>query len=443
MGLVSNLVSKFFPKISKGSALDEYIVSRILSGFNIQPDYSSTTYLKSYTGNGDVFTVINKITEPASTVPIYQYDKNDEEVENGRMITLLNNPNPYMNRAELIEAALSFYLLFGDCYTSFERISNGLNAGLPLRLNILPPQFIEIILGTVFDPVAGYKFAFGSNTMDYEKDQVLHWKEFNPDYNAQGGHLKGMSRLKPILKSVTGSDSGYDALVAAFQHMGAVGLLTLIGEDEKGMKLGKAQLSAIKNQYKREYTGANNAGKIVVTNWDHKWTNFGLTPVELGILQALGSFKGAICDAYNVPTMLLSGSQDRTYMNYPEACRALWTDAIKPSLDAYLDKLSHWLGPFFGEEDNYLRADYSGIDVLQKDTAKLVAWMVLARSFTKNEIREAAGFEMLSDPAMDLVYESAGTIPLSEAGLMPEGPLTEEIMKALKIGDYRYAKINN
>jgi HK97 family phage portal protein len=441
MGLLQNIGSKLFPKVSKGSTLDEYVVRQLMS-MNIAPDYSGSTYLNSYTGNGDVFTVINKITEPASTVPIYQYDRNDEEVE-GKMITLLKNPNPYMSINELIEAALSFYLLFGDCYTSFEKVPNGLNANLPLRLDILPPQWMTIVIGSYLDPVAGYKFEFGTNQIDYPKEQIMHWKEFNPDWDAQGGHLKGMSRLKPIIKSVTGSSSGYDALVSSFQHMGAVGLLTLMGEGGKKAGLTKPQLSAIKQQFKDEYTGPKNAGRIAITDWDHKWTNFGLTPVEMNILASLGSFKGAICDAYNVPSMLLSGSQDRTYSNYQEALRALWTAAIKPSLDAYIDKLSRWLGPLFGEEDTYLQADYSGIDVLQKDTAAMVAWMVLGKCFTKNEIREAAGYEALPDPAMDIVYESAGTSPVGDLGMLPEAPLTEEVMKALRIPDYRKHAVTN
>jgi phage portal protein BeeE len=302
---------------------------------------------------------------------------------------------------------------------------------------------VELVLGTYLDPIQGYKFLMSGNQIDYAKEQVLHWKEFNPDYDQQGtGHLKGMSRLKPILKSVTGSGSAYDALVASFQHHGAVGILTILGENGGTTGVGKPLLSQIKQQFKDEYTGASKHGSVVITNKDHKWTNFGMTVVELNILAALGTFGGKIADAYNVPNMLLSGSQDRTYSNYKEAKAALWSDAICPSVDAYLDKLTRWLAPLFGETGEVLKADYSGIDVLQKDKASLVAWMILAKSFTKNEIREAVGFESIDLPEMDKVYESAGTMPLEELGLMPEAPLTEGVLKALKIKDYRHAVIN-
>jgi len=443
MGLFSNLIGKLIPsKITQGSALDTYVMRQI-ANIALYPDTASDTYLNAYTGNGDFFTVVNKITEPASNVPIFQYDQNGEINEQGKMIQLLNAPNPYMSRAELIEASLTFFLIFGDSYTAFETVPNGINANLPIRLDVLPPQWMEFVLGTFLNPVLGYKYLMSGNVMDYQSDQVLHWKEFNPDYDNQGtGHLKGMSRLKPLLKSITGSGSAYDALVASFQHHGAMGILTILGEDGKATGVGKPLMSAIKQQYRDEYSGAKKNGSLVITNKDHKWTNFGLSIVELAVLDALATFGGKLYDAYNVPTMLMYGSKDRTYMNYREAKKALYTDAIMPNLDAYLGKISRWLAPKFKEEGQELRADYSGIEVLQQDKAALVAWMVLAKSFTKNEIRKAVGAEELPDPSMDKIFESAGTVPLEELGLMPSMPLTENVMKALKVKDYRNATVN-
>jgi HK97 family phage portal protein len=442
MGLL-NRISRLFPsKISKANTLDEYVLRQI-ANIAIYPDYNTDTYLSGYTGNGDVFTVINKITEPASTVPVFQYDKQGKINEAGRMIQLLNKPNPYMSKAELIEASLTFYFIFGNCFNAFESIPNGLNANLPIRLDVLPPQWVEFVLGSVMDPVAGYKLMMNGNQMDYEKRQVMHWKEFNPDYDNQGtGHLLGMSRLKPILKSVVGSGSAYDALVSCFQHQGAVGILSILEEDSKPNTIGKPLMTRVKEQYKEEYTGAKKAGSIVITNKNHKWTSFGMTAKEMAILDTLSAFGGRICDAYNVPSMLMSGSKDRTYMNYLEAKKALYEDAIMPSLDAYLDKLTSWLAPLFGEDGQKLQANYSRIPVLQQNKAELVAWMVLSKSFSKNEIREAAGHERLSDPKMDLIYESAGTVPLEELGLMPGTEMTESVLKALKVRDYRYGTQN-
>lgn len=415
--------------------LDSYLL-KILANNALYPSENNETYLNSYIGNADVFTVINKITEPASTIPVFQYDEEGELVEGGRMLERFNNPNPYQDKDQFIEAALSFYLIFGESFTAYETLDRGLNKGLPLRLDQLPPQWMTVNLGTVFNPVAGYSFSplLQSASIDYTPDKVLHWKEFNPDYDYSGGHLRGMSRLRPLLRSVVGSSEAYNSLVKAFQNQGAWGLLAILDKDGEGLTLSKEQKSLLKSSFRRD----SGKGDLTIMNNTSVWTQMGLTVVEMEILKSLGIYKGNLCDAYNVPSQLLSGSQDRTYNNYKEAEQALWRNAIQPSLDGWLKLLSQWLAPKFGEEGTVLKADYSEVACLQVDKAAMVTWMVAARSFTKNEIREAVGFEMLPDPAMDIIYEGAGLMPLGEVGLPPDPQATEDNLKGLP--DYRKGK---
>ena len=434
MGILANIGNRLFPaRITQPNRLDEYVL-RMLGNQAIYPEVNASTYLNSYTGNTDVFTILNKITEPASTLPVFQVNENGDDVTNGRMLSVFNNPNPYMSRAELIEAVLSFYLIFGNSFLTYQSVKNGLNAGMPLRLDVLPPQWMEMKIGTYLEPIAGWRFIMSSNVIDFLPGEVLHWKEFNPDYDQSGtGHLYGMSRLKPILKSVIGSSSAYDSVVQTFQHQGAFGILTILGEDGKAKEgMGKTQLRAIQREYQDKYTGSKNAGKIVVTKWDHKWTTFGMTMVEMRVLEALSTFRGAIADAYNVPSQLLSGSKDRTYNNYKEAETALWSNAIKPSVDALLEKTSKWLAPLCKEPGHALVADYSEIESLQKNKSEMVTWMVLGRVFTGNEIREACGYERIERPDMDEPLSS-----LLNGLNIPAEQETDEVMKLLRIPDYQ------
>jgi HK97 family phage portal protein len=240
-----------------------------------------------------------------------------------------------------------------------------------------------------------------------------------------------MSRLRPLLRSVIGSTEAYNSLVKAFQNQGAWGLLAILDQEGKAMDLNKEQRSIIKAKFKAD---AKKGDLSIVSN-QALWTPVGLTMVEMELLKAFGLYKGNLCDAYNVPSQLLAGSQDRTYNNFKEAEAALWRNAIQPSLDAYLEGLTNWLAPLFGEEGTFLRADYSNVACLQTNNVELVSWMTTARAFTKNEIREALGYEELDDPAMDMIYEGAGLMPLGELGLPPDTEATEENLK--DIPDYR------
>lgn len=414
--------------------LDRYVY-QMLGGSAIYPELKNEFYLGSYTGNNDVFSVINKITEPASSVPVFQYDAKGELVENGKMLARLNKPNGYQSRTQFLEAGLSFFGIFGESFTAFETVENGPNAGIPLRLDQLPPQWVQLILGTYFDPIKGYSFypLSQNGDPDYPKERVFHWKEFNPEYSLTGGHLRGMSRLKPLIKNITGSSEGYNSLVKAFQSQGMWGLVTMLDPDGAVVPLTAEQKSKTKALFKKDAA----KGELTIVNSIVKYEKMGLTVVELNVLRSLTMLSGKVTDAFNIPDQLFAGSLSKTYSNMKEAEKTAWENARKPWLDAYLEGLSNWLAPYFpGEEDHVLKADYSGIEALQSNLVEKVQWMIQAQSFSRNDIREACSYERLPVPGMDDILVSAGMVPISEIGLM-DIQQTEEVLKSLKLSDYR------
>lgn len=410
----------------------------------IYPDTKATYFTQSYTGNCDVFSVINKIAAPASRVPIIQVDRKTLEEKPGYGIQLLQNPNPFQSQNEFIQAGLSFYLLFGEMFAAAEKPEFGLRANKPVRLDNLPPQWVELLIGNFFEPIKGYSFTVDQVTMNYQYADVLHWKDFNPDYQLSGTHLRGMSRLRPLLKATQTSNSGYDSMVASFQNQGAYGVLTILGvkgQDGKysGAPNTKEQMAQFEDSFRRKMWGNSNRGKIQATNLETKFESFGLSPVDLNILKSLGVSKGVIYDAYNMPDILASGSEGRTYANYQEAMKAAWNNAIIPTLDGYLKKYSDWLLPMIGEQDTMFMADYDDIPALQTDKKELVAWLTQAQ-LTPNEIREALGYERLELPNMDVPLVNLGLQRIDEMGITPDMQTSESALKVLKIKDYRMAQ---
>jgi len=341
-----------------------------------------------------------------------------------------------MSLPDFLEAGLAYYLMYGNAYLQALKTESGMNRGKPVRLEYLPPAYTTILTGSRLDPIRGYRVEYMGYELEFSIEDVMHWKEFNPDWGSNFG-VYGMSRLKPIIKSVTASDSAYQSMVSAFKNQGAHGILTVLGvKDESGNFGGKPvtkqQLSSLKNQFKPggNMVGDENRGKIAATTKEVKWTSLGLSPVDLKILDSLGVTRGVIADAYNVPNQLLSGSNDRTYNNYQEAARSLWTNAIMPLLDGYLEKLSNWLIPQMGESGIF-KADYSGVEVLQKNKKELIEWMIRANSFSRNEIREAAGYDTRTEPEMDKIYISMGEVPIDDT--IPGMDDTEKLLRF----DYR------
>jgi len=406
----------------------------------IWPDISKLdTYTDSYKGNGDVFTVINKIIEPAARIPVLHLNDKGEEIGSSKTLALLNAPAPFTTSEEFFESLMGSYLVYGNTYMNVIRPEGGINVGRPVRIEVLPPPNIFIQVGTRLDPIKGYVMIYLGQELAFPIEDIMHWKEYNPDWGDNFG-VYGMSRLSPIIKSVTASDSAYQSMVSAFKNQGAHGILTILGVKEKDgsyndRAVTRQQMASLKNQFKPggNMVGDINRAKIAATTKSVEWTNLGLSPVDLNILNSLGVTRGVIADAYNVPNQLLSGSNDRTYNNYQEAARSLWTNAIMPVFDGALSQLSRWLIPQMGEK-GYLQADYSGVEVLQKNKKELIEWMIRAGSFTRNEIREAAGYEPSTLDGMDQVYISMGEIPIDEQ--MPGMDDTEKLLRY----DYREGK---
>lgn len=404
-------------------------------------------YRKGYSENGDVFTVINKITEPASNLPIRQVDIITGEDRPGKALKLLNNPNPLMGQTEFIEACLTFFYIFGEQFIAKNTIEEGLNAGIPLRLEPLPPQCLMTKIGTVQDPILGWQLRWSQRpVIDYSFDEIFHMKDFNPNYDETGYWLRGMSRLKPIFKSVAGSSASYDSLISAFQNMGAYGVLTILGVQQSDGNYSdkpttKQQLSAIQNDIKNNYYGAKNKGKVATTNKSVIWTPFGIKPVDMEIIASLGVFFGKICDAYNVPDLLFSGGgKDKKYENYFQAELSLWTDAIQPGVNNFLNKFSSWLMPQFpGEEKTKFIADYSGVPCLQEAMRLKINWMKTSGIFTYNEMRLAADAEPMIFPNMDVPLVAFGLQRIDEIGITPSMEQTTNALKYYK--DYRL-KVN-
>lgn len=431
----------FWDRIKFGRSRLQELLSERFANAPVYPDNKKNTFYRdSYIGNGDVFTVINKITEPASRVSIMQVDENGDE-RPGKAIELLEQPNPFQSRTEFIEAALTFFAIFGNTYIAGDVPEFGLRAGQITRLDLLPPQWVEIIVGTFKDPIRGYRLSEAyESDIDYTFDQVLHWKEFNPDFNVNGTHLYGMSRLRPLIQQITASQAAYDSMVGAFQNMGAYGVLTILGVKDGDKYTDKpqtaGQLEQMMSYWRRKWTGSDKMGSQAVTNKSVEWTPFGMSVQDMSILQSIPMSRGVICDAYNVPEVLLANSEGRTYDNYEQAQKALWNNAIIPSLDGLLQKLNIWLLPRMGEENTRLVANYDDVPSLQADKKDMVDWMVRA-GLTGNEIREALGYEPLSFDNMDIPMVGMGSQRIDEVGMMPMMEQTEKNLKKLGLKDYR------
>ena len=114
-------------------------------------------------------------------------------------------------------------------------------------------------------------------------------KDFNPNYNLSGSHLYGQSPLKAGLRSLQTNNEATETGVKYLQNQTARGVLM---SDEGD--INEVQAQQLKDRFKQQYRGSNNAGDIVITPKKLSWINFGLNASlnEDGLLPLSASSRG-------------------------------------------------------------------------------------------------------------------------------------------------------
>jgi len=363
--------------------------------------YSKYTQYKSY--NDDFARVTARVEKRKAL----------DEVENHELLDLLDKPNNYQSGVEFLEAAFGFRKLLGETFIWGMRIGeDSSNAGKYAELHVLPSHLVEIVWsGDMNDPIKGYKFSIGDYSVMLEKEDVLHWKSWNPNWDMSGSHLRGLSPLTPGRKTLTRNNTNIELQTKGFQNGGRVTLLSKEGDG----KLPTEILSAVQAKIEEWMIPDNNRATIA-TNGSLKATPIGDTPADLQMIEAYNADRAAIAALFGVDPILLGDKSRSSYNNQEQAYKALVTNVVVPDLNELAMKLTNWLCPL-----------YDGVDVLEFDTSiypelqpdlKLMkdvfgdTWQV-----TGNEFRWAIGWDSDPDPNMDKHVIGAGKMFLEQLSM--------------------------
>ena len=402
------------------------------------PEKDETYINKGYRYNSTIYSIVNLINKAASTIPFQVYEvKNDNDLKRYKAMTsgelntsvlskserlkksslieldgteiheLLNRPNPAQSFSAFLQEIIAFGKLTGNRYIYGITPETGRAAGKFKELYVLPSQVVEINSGGLMQPVKDYSLEYnGSHKIPAE--QILHIKDFNPFYDGTGSHLYGMSPLKAGLRSMVANNEALTTGVKYLQNQTARGVLM----SEEG-DLTETQARALKQKFKNQYQGSENAGDVIITPKKLSWVNFGLNASDLSLLEQYDSSIKDLCNIYNVPVQLLNNTSASTYNNQKEAKKALYQNAVIPELIKVRDELNRWLAPQFGEK-LFIDFDFTVIPELQEEMDKVVSQMSQAWWLTPNEKREATGFGVDDEnPEMDKYYVPANLIPVT------------------------------
>jgi HK97 family phage portal protein len=372
------------------------LYSTLGMGSPVYIDDNKESYVKNaYQANALVYSVVSFIASKAADVPLYVYEwgkeGKGERIYGHPLESFLYRPNPITGKGVFFNELYGFKLITGNTYLYFPRLEAGPNKGRFTEAWIMPSQYTEIISGGSMMPVRGYRLTIGDWAHEYKVDDVLHDKA--PNYNyGWGAELYGQAPLQAAVKLVSKSNDSYNSQMKAYQNQGAVGIVSS-DEQSQGGQFTEEQARALDANWKKNYGGSNNAGKLAFTSARIKYTQLGLSPVDLGIIEDHKMTLRDICNIYHVPSEIFNDPDNKSYANKQEARKAVYTDAIMPLVNTFLEEFNRFIGDAYGK-GIYVDADWSAVPELQADRKSLMEIYskgVEIGAYTRNEYRQKMG----------------------------------------------------
>lgn len=344
------------------------------------------------------------------------YDEN-EVVEGTPLAERLKKPNDHQGQDKFFESIFGYGVLSGE--------SNiwG-NSGDPLdtegefvELQVLPTQHV----GIYSDPfdlfgILGYKLNVGAG-INIAKENLLMSKNFRPSFDAYTRiHMRGLSAVQVAWKTYQMSDNAAGALANMLKNGGAKGALTPNAiNGQPSPTLTPEQASAAKLMVNDSFNGNKNAGNIGVLARSYDYLNFGLTAVDMQVLEVMDLTLHQWCRVLGLPTVIFDTAHSADN-NYQNGMRDLVTNTIVPMMASLRDELNRWLLPRFKAKGQFIDFDITALPELQRDIEKMVNGLKSAYWLTEDEKRIAMNYEPKGG-VYDTSLVPSGLTPIENIGM--------------------------
>lgn len=412
-----NKIQRLGAKILGIKAIEEKRLERstsygILNGNVITSADNRTSYLTNgYNINDTIYSVINLICEKVRMAPWIVCKIKDEGsltkrnkllekrvltpketkqvreltrkalepyTGDGRLNDLIKYPNEDYDMAELVVESCQFKMLMGGRMLWAELLAGGANAGKPMSLWTIPYNDISIVASRTWPvKVLGYRLD-NWGMLKMSREEVMHDKYTNPNYDPFGGHLFGHPPMRSALRLVDRSNSANVAANSYFKNGGPRVILSVQDERFDPAQTG-AEAGALKKILQgKEYVGEYNSNKMAATGLKVEAVPIGLTPVELAIIESEQWDLRRFCNVFSgIPSQLLNDPENKTYNNQKEGEKALTTRAALPLLNSFRNAINRKLSSDWGYKDQniYIEYDATIFGELQEDLGVMWTWV--------------------------------------------------------------------
>jgi len=422
-----------------------------LGGQDAEYDHKRTTYLeKGYGLNPDVYAVISQQADKINSIPYYINKVKDEKSRNKlkqlqnatkgnlslpqikRQIELkersydnqdlampLKQPNPNQTWGDIFALYEVFMQSTGNFFLYLVRPENGVNAGQPTQVYVLPSHLIKIVIKENADlidqenVIDHYMLTEGNQWISFDTPDVIHVKLPNPFFDFQGSHLYGMSPIRVLLKNIESSNDALSQNIKTMKNGGVFGFI----HSKEGNTMTAEQATQLKEKMKEMDKNPSRLSHIAGASFPLAFTKISLDTDELKPFDFLKYDQKIICNVLGWSDKLLNNDDGAKYDNLNIIQKSVILNHIIPRLSLLAEGLNKSFIPLFkGYENAEIEWDWSELPEMQEDVKMLVE-AYGSGPFTPNELRAILKAEPLDIDGMDTVYIDGNKRRVDETGL--------------------------
>ena len=413
-----------------------------------------TLITKGYGENPDVNAIINQQASKTTAVP-YSIKKIDDKVARKKLKSFPNNPtfqqnlqinklqqkayktdselplpldrpNPNQTWNDIIFLFKVYLKVCGNVYLYKQTVSEGVNAGKPLQLYILPSHWMQIVLKpnanllSIDNPIDYFIMEEGNQFVKFPAENIIHIKRSNPFYDNSGSHLYGYSELMAAIRNINSSNNAIDNNAKTMLNSGVYGF---IHAGDGATPLNSEQAQELKASLVDMDNNKGRLSNIAGSSAKMGFTRISLTTDELRPFDYLSYDRRILANGLNWNVDLLNEEKNGSGFGVDtmnEARKRVITDNIKPDLDLFADYLNlEFIQKFKGYEDAEIIWDISELPEMQTDMSEMAKW-VNQVPLTLNERRELFKYEHIEDETMNEVYIPNGIVNINDVSVIDD-----------------------
>jgi phage portal protein BeeE len=331
--------------------------------FKEASECSKTGWFDLYRKVGEPQVVLGKKISMLQNAIFVVKNSKGEAIENHKLLTLLDKPNPVNTLQMLLSDWLTNLEVTGESFIYAPKTIKGVipsvmyvlpSTNMTVEKNTTEPFFFQTDLDGLIK-----SYSYDKNIL--ERDNVAH--VYQPDPKE---FLKPLSTIEKIIKNISITDSTYLTKNTIYRNKGAIGILsTKSGDSDGGVPLGKTERERIESEYRRQYGIGSDQSKVIVTDTQMTWQHMSYPVSDLMLDESrLTDFLMCI-DAFQMDRNVFSLNEGSTFANLRDGMRASYINTVIPLADIFASTLTTFFG--LDAKGEYLEPDFSHVDWLKAD----------------------------------------------------------------------------